>query len=153
MTRLLNRPCGNCRVDCLHYANGFSQGGYDFLIVGQVVIGKRPAFAVFKPLCANLIAADLEIPDLRRYALKILLLVDPDAALLRALARFRVGDSVDSRFLLFARHGKAGDFPAQNPAWLFGNANTLCRGRGFVKGNGMRGGFQGSSGESKRGPL
>jgi hypothetical protein len=33
----------------------------------DVVFGKSPAFAVFEPFLADLIAADVEVPDILRY--------------------------------------------------------------------------------------
>jgi hypothetical protein len=40
--------------------------------VFQSVIGQGPATAVVEPLFANLIAADVEIPDFGRYAFEVL---------------------------------------------------------------------------------
>jgi hypothetical protein len=45
-----------------HEAESFFEGDDDFLVVGDVVIGDGAAFAVYKPLFADLIAANVEIP-------------------------------------------------------------------------------------------
>ena len=58
--------------------------------MSQVIIGERSAFAVFEPFLADLVTADVEIPDFRRHTLKILCLVDVDA-----LGLFVVGDFID----------------------------------------------------------
>src|ERR1700720_1404434 len=49
-------------VDLLHQANGLSQGDDDLLVMGDVFIGERAALAVLKPLLADLVAANMEIP-------------------------------------------------------------------------------------------
>lgn len=50
----------------------FTQGRDDFAVMLQVIIGQGAAPAVFEPLLANLIAADLESPDFGRDALEVL---------------------------------------------------------------------------------
>ena len=57
----------------------FRQCCDDALVVGQVIVGKLPPFAVFQPFVATLIAADMEMPYFRRHALEILGAVNPDA--------------------------------------------------------------------------
>src|SRR5579859_716194 len=74
-------------VYVVHQAHGFGQRRDDALVRLEVGVGELAAFAIFEPLFADLIAADVELPDLRRYALEVLRGVNPDAALLRALAR------------------------------------------------------------------
>jgi len=54
--------------------------------VCQLSIGECPAFAVFEPFLADLVAADVEVPDLRRDTLKILCLVDVDALVIFIVA-------------------------------------------------------------------
>lgn len=63
-----------------HQADGLGEGGDDALVVDLIVVAERAAFAVFQPLLADLIAADVELPHLRRDALEILRRVDVDAA-------------------------------------------------------------------------
>jgi len=58
----------------------------------QVVVAQQAPFPVFEPLLANLIAADVKLPDFGWHALEKLRLVDPDAAAGRALAGFGVSD-------------------------------------------------------------
>lgn len=49
------------------------------LVVFEVIEGELAPFAVFEPFLADLIAADVEIPDFFGDALKILFFVNPDA--------------------------------------------------------------------------
>ena len=51
-------------VDFLHEADGFVEGDDDAVVVGEVVGGEGPALAVFEPFLADLVAADVEVPDL-----------------------------------------------------------------------------------------
>ena len=46
--------------------------------MGNVIIGEGAAFAVFEPFFADLVAADVEVPDLRRDAFKVLVFIDID---------------------------------------------------------------------------
>jgi hypothetical protein len=48
-------------VDLLHQADGLSQSDDDLLVVGEVVLGERATLAVFEPLLADLVAADVEV--------------------------------------------------------------------------------------------
>ena len=50
-------------VDLGHEANGFGEGDDDSVVVGDVVFGEGAAFAVFEPFFADLVAADVEIPN------------------------------------------------------------------------------------------
>jgi len=63
-----------------HQVDGLGEGGDGLLVVGEVFVGEGAALAVFQPLLADLIAADMELPHLRRDALEVLGGVDPDAA-------------------------------------------------------------------------
>lgn len=65
-----------------HQADGFVEGDDYFLVVGDVVFGEGAAFAVFEPFLADLVAADVEIPDVVGDALEAggLCLVNPDGA-------------------------------------------------------------------------
>ena len=67
-----NRPLGNGRVNFRHEADGFTQGSNHLAVVLQIVIGQGSATAVLEPLFANLIAADMEIPDFARDAFEVL---------------------------------------------------------------------------------
>ena len=57
-------------VDLGHDADGLVQGDDDLLVVGDVLVRERAALPVLEPLMADLIAADVEVPDLLRHALK-----------------------------------------------------------------------------------
>src|SRR3990167_3032902 len=48
-------------VDHLHESDGFRKSDNDFVVVGDVVLCERAAFAVFEPFLADLIAADVEV--------------------------------------------------------------------------------------------
>ena len=50
-------------VDLSHEADGFGEGHDDFVVVGDIVVGEGAAFAVFEPFLADLVAADVEVPD------------------------------------------------------------------------------------------
>jgi hypothetical protein len=69
---LLNRPLGDGRVNFRRQADGFTQGGNDLAVVFQIVIGQGAATPVLEPLFANLITANVEIPDFGRDALEVL---------------------------------------------------------------------------------
>src|SRR5207247_741656 len=64
-------------IHLYHKPNGLFQGRACPLIVEQIVISEGTPLPIFQPLLADLIPADVEVPDLRRYPVKILLLVDP----------------------------------------------------------------------------
>jgi len=70
--RSFNRPLGEGSVDFGHDADGFLQGRDDFAVVLQVFVDQGAAPAVFEPLLANLIAADVEIPDFVRHTFEVL---------------------------------------------------------------------------------
>ena len=57
-------------VDFAHDPDGFVQGDDDLLVVGDVVGRERATLAVLKPLVADLVAADVEVPDCFRDALR-----------------------------------------------------------------------------------
>ena len=63
-----------------HQADGLGEGGDDALVVNLIVVAEGAAPAVFEPLFADLIAADVELPHLRRDAVEVLRRVDVDAA-------------------------------------------------------------------------
>lgn len=99
------RPAGNQSVYFAHQADGFVERDNDLLVVINVVRGKLAAFAVFQPLLADLVAADLELPNLFGHSVEILRIVDIDAACRYACLciRFHVVhlfDSVLARLLV-----------------------------------------------------
>jgi hypothetical protein len=51
-------------VDFSHEADGFVQGDDDALVVEDVFVGKRPASAVLELLFADLVAANMKVPDI-----------------------------------------------------------------------------------------
>ena len=72
-------------VNLGHDADGLAEGDDDFLVVGNIVVGKYPSWIAFlwppvlEPLLADLVAADIEVPYLLRHAPKAtrFCLVDP----------------------------------------------------------------------------
>lgn len=72
----------NHLVNLGHDADGFAEGNDDALIVGDVVSGQGATLAVFEPFFADLIAADVEVPDVFRNPFKALGSVDPDGVVL-----------------------------------------------------------------------
>ena len=54
----------------------------------DIVVGKLPAFAIFKPFLADLVAADEEFPNRFGYAAEVLSLVDPDAPVIVSILHF-----------------------------------------------------------------
>jgi len=63
---LLDRPFGDGGVDFGHEADRFTQGRDDFAGVLQVLVAQGAATAVFEPFFADLIAANVEIPNFGR---------------------------------------------------------------------------------------
>ena len=51
-------------VDLGHEADGLGEGDDDFVVMGDVFVGEGAAFAVFEPFFADLVAADVEVPDI-----------------------------------------------------------------------------------------
>lgn len=47
-----------------HEADGLVQGGDDFAVMVDVSVAEGAAFAVFEPFVADLVAADVEVPDI-----------------------------------------------------------------------------------------
>ena len=60
----------NDLVDLGHDADGLVQGDDDLLVVGDVLVRERAALPVLEPLVADLVAADVEVPDLLGHALE-----------------------------------------------------------------------------------
>ena len=83
--RLSDRPAAvlvDCRVDLGHQADCLAEGDDDLLVVLHVFVGEFPALAVFQPFLADLVAADVKLPDRLGHAAEVLRLVDPDASVL-----------------------------------------------------------------------
>ena len=55
-------------VDICHEADRFVEGHDDTVVMDEIVAIERPSLAVFKPLLTNLVAADVEVPDLLGHA-------------------------------------------------------------------------------------
>ncbi len=51
-------------VDLPHDADGLEESDDDFLVVVDVVLRERAALPVLQPLVADVVAADVEVPDL-----------------------------------------------------------------------------------------
>lgn len=72
----------NHLVDLGHQSDSFAEGDDDALVVGDVVLRQGAAFAIFEPLFANLVAANVEVPDVFRHSFKALGRVDLDGVIL-----------------------------------------------------------------------
>jgi hypothetical protein len=55
-------------VDLLHEADGFGEGDDNAVVVLNIILRKGPAFAIFEPLLADPVTADMEIPHRLRHA-------------------------------------------------------------------------------------
>ena len=55
-------------VDLGHDVDSLTEGDDDLLIVGDVLVRESASLSVFKPLVADLVAADVEVPDLLGHA-------------------------------------------------------------------------------------
>ena len=80
LSPLSKRPGGDGGVDLFHQLHGAAEGDDDALVVGQVVVGELAAAAVLEPFVEDLVAADVEGPDVGRDAVEVLGGVDVDAA-------------------------------------------------------------------------
>ena len=83
-----DRPGGDQLIDLGHQADGFIQGDNDLLVVLGVVVRKRPAFAIFEPFLADLIAADMKFPHLLGHAFEVLILIEPNALVFFGILNF-----------------------------------------------------------------
>ncbi len=72
---------GNDLIDIAHDLDGFAQDGNDVLIMNEIVKAEFASFAVFEPFLTNLIAADVEVPNVVGDVGEILLVVNPDLLL------------------------------------------------------------------------
>jgi len=118
--RSLNRPLGDGRVNFRHEADGLAQGRDDFAVVHLIVVGECSATAVFEPLLANLIAADVEVPDFRRDTFEVLAgraaLTTPRFTLPLLIEEGTKGWFVDVNPALFdSVPARAGEAPAAPP--------------------------------------
>lgn len=68
-------------INIAHDLDGFTQDGNDVLIMNEVVKAEFASFAIFEPFLTNLIAADVEVPNVVGNVGEILLVVDPDLLL------------------------------------------------------------------------
>ena len=68
----------NDLINIIHDLDGFAQDGNDVLIMNEVVKTEFASFAVFEPFLTDLIAADVEVPNVVRDISEILLVVNPD---------------------------------------------------------------------------
>ena len=84
-----------------HVTDGLIQGHNDSLVVAGVFVGQFAALAVFQPFLADLVAANVEVPDRHRHASEVLRRVNPDAPVLVVVLNLL--DSIRSL------HGKLGD--------------------------------------------
>lgn len=76
----LHRPLGDGLVYFLHEFDGAAEGGDDFLVVLEIVVAQFAPAAVLEPFSADLVPADRKVPDIGRYAVKVLRFVDVNAA-------------------------------------------------------------------------
>ena len=67
-----------------HQADSFLQGDDYLLVLRQVLVRKLPPAPIFEPFVANLVAAYLKFPHVRRHALDILVLVDMHSTVARS---------------------------------------------------------------------
>ena len=77
---LLNRPGGDQLVDLLLEAVRLLEGDDDLAVVGHVVVGEGPSFAVLEPLVEHLVPADVELPLLPCASRRRLRQIRPAAA-------------------------------------------------------------------------
>lgn len=68
----------NNAINIAHDFNCFAQNRNDVLIMNEIVKAEFASFAVFEPFLTNLIAADVEVPNVVGDVGEILLVVDPD---------------------------------------------------------------------------
>ena len=61
---------------------GFGQGDDDALVVHDVFNGQAASTVAFQPFLCGLVSADIKIPCYFWHATEILVIIDPDAAIL-----------------------------------------------------------------------
>ena len=57
-------------INLFHQPSGFGEGDDDLVVVGDVLVGEGAAFAILEPFRADLVAADVEVPDVFRDAVE-----------------------------------------------------------------------------------
>ena len=72
---------GDNLINIIHDLDGFTQNRNNILIMNEVVKAEFSSFAVFEPFLTDLIAADVEVPNVVRDISEILLRVNPDLLL------------------------------------------------------------------------
>ncbi len=72
---------GNDLINIIHDLDGFTQNRNDVLIMNEIVKAEFASFTVFEPFLTNLIAADVEVPNVIGDIGEILLVVNPDLLL------------------------------------------------------------------------
>jgi hypothetical protein len=73
---------GNDLIDIAHDLDGFTQNRNDVLIMNEVVKAEFASFAIFDSFLTDLIAADVEVPNMVGNVGEILLVVNPDLLLI-----------------------------------------------------------------------
>src|SRR6266487_3246004 len=89
----LNRPPTmflNRHINPLHQLNGLTQCCHNPLVMLNILERQSSPLAVLQPLMTHLVTANMEIPHLWRYSLKILHLIDVNPSLLRLVAWLQV---------------------------------------------------------------
>ena len=79
---LVDRPAAvrlDTFIDLAHQLDGGGQRGQDLEIMGNILCAQLPPAPVLQPFCADLVAANLEVPDLFRHLLEGFGRVDHDA--------------------------------------------------------------------------
>ena len=69
---------GDDLIDFGHEADGFFEGDDDAVVVGDVFRSEFAVLAIFEPLFADLISADVEVPNIFGHSLEALRRIDPD---------------------------------------------------------------------------
>lgn len=69
---------GNDLINIAHNLDSFTQNRNDILIMNEVVKVEFASFAIAEPFFTNLIAADVEVPNVVGDIGEILLAVNPD---------------------------------------------------------------------------
>ena len=72
----------NDLVNLPHQADGFVERGDDLRVMQNVCVSERVPLSIFEPFVADLISADMKLPDLCGHAFKAAATVDGDAAIL-----------------------------------------------------------------------
>lgn len=57
------------------------KGDDDFLVMGELIVSKLATLPVFEPFCADLVTADVKVPDLSGNAFEVLIFADVNTLL------------------------------------------------------------------------